>query len=117
MLRKQPPDASTAVHVAARKMRFPIIMLPLSPIPGRLLHRARTAAIIAALLSVKASVFAGERNVNKSILGTVELGTIPTTPTLPHKGGGSNKAPSPLVGEGWGGGEWFLPPPPPLWGR
>src|SRR5579875_1709137 len=30
--------------------------------------------------------------------------SFPPTPTLPHKGGGSNKAPSPLVGEGWGGG-------------
>src|SRR5579875_4167624 len=28
----------------------------------------------------------------------------PPTPTLPHQGGGRTKAPSPLVGEGWGGG-------------
>jgi pyridinium-3,5-bisthiocarboxylic acid mononucleotide nickel chelatase len=38
---------------------------------------------------------------------------IPPTPTLPHKGGGSNLTPSPLVGEGGGGGEehdyvWML---------
>jgi hypothetical protein len=30
MLRKQPADASKAAHVAARKMRFPIIALPFS---------------------------------------------------------------------------------------
>src|SRR5579885_283630 len=35
----------------------------------------------------------------------------PPTPTLPHKGGGRNKAPSPKRGEG----ETRLPPP--LWGR
>jgi glutamine amidotransferase class II-like protein len=29
----------------------------------------------------------------------------PPTPTLPHKGGGSLCSPSPLVGEGWGGGK------------
>jgi serine/threonine-protein kinase len=28
----------------------------------------------------------------------------PPTPALPHKGGGSRSTPSPLVGEGWGGG-------------
>ncbi|HEY7326449.1 MAG TPA: nickel pincer cofactor biosynthesis protein LarC [Gemmataceae bacterium] len=32
--------------------------------------------------------------------------TIPPTPTLPHKGGGL-LSPSPLVGEGWGGGAEF----------
>src|SRR5579875_164522 len=55
---------------------------------------------------------------------------FPPTPTLPHKGGGMGVAPSPLVGEGWGGGDQgSLPPcggglgwggprlPPPLWGR
>src|SRR5579884_3384156 len=46
----------------------------------------------------------------------------PPTPTLPHKGGGRNKAPSPTRGEGetrlpppQGGRELILPPP--LWGR
>jgi|SRR5579884_611499 len=40
--------------------------------------------------------------------------TLPPTPTLPHQGGGRIAAPSPLVGEGWGGGEpvagvpWYL---------
>src|SRR5579885_2574309 len=45
--------------------------------------------------------------------------------SLPPCGGGSLVPPSPLVGEGWGGGEWFSLPhkegalflPPPLWGR
>src|SRR5579875_278562 len=53
----------------------------------------------------------------------VAFGTIPPHPnppppggrekqgSLPHQGGGRNKAPSPLVGEG----ETRLPPP--LWGR
>src|SRR5579884_1613756 len=42
----------------------------------------------------------------------------PPPPTPPHKGGGRNKPPSPLVGEGWGGGERSdrklrsSPPPP-----
>src|SRR5579875_3559852 len=82
------------------------------------------------------------------ILGTgrLDIFPFPPTPTLPHKGGGGLVSPSPLVGEGWGGGPCFsLPPcggglgwgglvspsplvregwgggalflPPPLWGR
>ncbi len=37
-------------------------------------------------------------------MGTKSLVCVPSTPALPHKRGGSNLTPSPLVGEGWGGG-------------
>jgi nicotinate-nucleotide--dimethylbenzimidazole phosphoribosyltransferase len=37
-------------------------------------------------------------------MGTKSSTNVPPTPALPHKGGGSKKSPSPLVGEGWGGG-------------
>ncbi len=38
---------------------------------------------------------------------------LPPSLTLPHKGGGNNGpppngAPSPWMGEGWGGGVWFF---------
>src|SRR5690242_931487 len=36
--------------------------------------------------------------------GRVKLERLSVPPTLPHKGGGSQTAPSPLVGEGGGGG-------------
>jgi putative phosphotransacetylase len=44
-----------------------------------------------------------ERLVRAALSERVENGS-PPTPTLPHKGGGRKAAPSPLVGEGWGGG-------------
>ncbi len=51
--------------------------------------------------------FRGLRAVQEQLLGrwTESSLTFPTPhPTLPHKGGGLDLSPPPLVGEGWGGG-------------